>query len=567
MADADVRAEARELLDALNTDSMQVNPATGTPESFNKDTAENTKTLTEQVDEILGNLPKKKTAKEKRDDIVEEAEIQAEATANKLVSSLNPAIGALSKIAKSILGVTTSVLGAGLKLGGLALGFRGAMAAFDEFMQPDQSMKERLIGAITGFLARATTDILNLVGVDVNYEEMKKKIRAFFDRTVKFIEDLPATVEEKFEEFKVKFKETFEYIRDVALPVIYDVAVEVVELGKKIKDFVTESGDDFRRAERKSGLQMLVDDITFFGGNIVTAFQNMGTDFAVGGMRFKNMLQTISAGFYELFGYDEKAAEIRKGMLSLENITLAGQRRRDDRAEIALARRDQEDDMRVLEARRKAAAKLESMQSDIFRKQFLDEYGMSEEALMSSIQRLEEDTKTRQERIDRLQRNLDRTMEELAKGGIENVGLGMLNMSGTSATVEVTDTLGRVKSINLPFSQVDPESLLQDPITGLRGRPILLDEFGDIDPRRIEEIVPLVTQILDQNPELFAGSDERLANAVKMAIEEANLQGSVIIDNSTNDSSQKFESNQPTPGDQGSNFHGPPNEPAVVVGG
>ena len=73
MADADVRAEARELLDALNTDSMQVNPATGTPESFNKDTAENTKTLTEQVDEILGNLPKKKTAKEKRDDIVEEA--------------------------------------------------------------------------------------------------------------------------------------------------------------------------------------------------------------------------------------------------------------------------------------------------------------------------------------------------------------------------------------------------------------------------------------------------------------------------------------------------------------
>ena len=180
MADADVRAEARELLDALNTDSMQVNPATGTPESFNKDTAENTKTLTEQVDEILGNLPKKKTAKEKRDDIVEEAEIQAEATANKLVSSLNPAIGALSKIAKSILGVTTSVLGAGLKLGGLALGFRGAMAAFDEFMQPDQSMKERLIGAITGFLARATTDILNFVGQDVDYEEMKKKVRAFF---------------------------------------------------------------------------------------------------------------------------------------------------------------------------------------------------------------------------------------------------------------------------------------------------------------------------------------------------------------------------------------------------
>ena len=192
MADADVRAEARQLLDALNTDSMQVNPATGTSESFNKDTAENTKTLTEQVDEILGSLPKKKTAKEKRDDIVEEAEVQAQATANKLVSSLNPAIGALSKIAKSILGVTTSVLGAGLKLGGLALGFRGAMAAFDEFMQPDQSMKERLIGAITGFLARATTDILNFVGVDVNYEEMKKKSENFFDRTVKFIETIPA---------------------------------------------------------------------------------------------------------------------------------------------------------------------------------------------------------------------------------------------------------------------------------------------------------------------------------------------------------------------------------------
>ena len=234
MADADVRAEARELLDALNTDSMQVNPATGTSESFNKDTAENTKTLTEQVDEILGNLPKKKTAKEKRDDIVEEAEIQAEATAKTLVSSLNPAVGALSKIANSILGVTTSVLGAGLKLGGLALGFRGAMAAFDEFMQPDQSMKERLINAITGFLARATTDILNFVGVDVNYEEMKKKIRAFFDRTVKFIENLPATVEEKFEKFKKDFKNAFDYAKDEVLPYIVDVALHIDDASRSV---------------------------------------------------------------------------------------------------------------------------------------------------------------------------------------------------------------------------------------------------------------------------------------------------------------------------------------------
>ena len=171
---------------------------------------------------------RRKTAKEKRDDIVEEAEIQAEATAKTLVSSLNPAIGALSKIANSILGVTTSVLGAGLKLGGLALGFRGAMAAFDEFMQPDQSMKERLIGAITGFLARATTDILNFVGVDVNYEEMKKKIRAFFDRTLKFIENLPATVEEKFEQFKKDFKNAFDYAKDEVVPYIIDVALHIV---------------------------------------------------------------------------------------------------------------------------------------------------------------------------------------------------------------------------------------------------------------------------------------------------------------------------------------------------
>lgn len=566
MADADVRAEARQLLDVLNTDSSRVNPATGTSESFNKDTADNTKTLTEQVDEILGNLPKKKTAKEKRDDVVEEATIQAEATAKTLVSSLNPAVGALSKIANSILGVTRSVLGAGLKAGGLALGFRGAMAAFDEFMQPDQSMKERLINAITGFLARSTTDILNFVGVDVNYEEMKKKIREFFDRTVKFLETLPADVEEKFEKFKVDFKETFEYIRDEALPTIYSIAQEIVRLGGIVYDFVTTSGDELREREKKTRLESTVDAVGDVGGGFVMALETLSDSFAAARLRLSNAFSGILATFYRLSGQGDKADAIRAEMLDLQNIAEANKLRREQRIERRRIRKEQEQEQRILDVRLEALERIDSMFTDKARERFLKEFGMSEEDLRNSVKTLQASIDLKLAEIVKLDASLSRTMGQTAQGFTVGAFGGDDELTRHfGASVSVMDMEGNKRVISVPLSKVDPESIGTDEF----GNPTfsLLDQFGDVNAKRIGEIVPLVTQVLQNNPDLLAGSDERLATAIKQAIEDANLSSNVIIDAHSEDNSTNTGGTQPTPGDQGSDFHGPLNEPAVVVGG
>ena len=124
---------------------------------------------------------------------------------------------------------------------------------------------------------------------------------------------------------------------------------------------------------------------------------------------------------------------------------------------------------------------------------------------------------------------------------------------------------GNKRVISVPLSKVDPESIGTDEF----GNPTfsLLDQFGDVNAKRIGEIVPLVTQVLQNNPDLLAGSDERLATAIKQAIEDANLSSNVIIDAHSEDNSTNTGGTQPTPGDQGSDFHGPLNEPAVVVGG
>ena len=580
MADADVRAEARELLNALNTDSSRVNPATGTSESFNKDTADNTKTLTEQVDEILGNLPKKKTAKEKRDDIVEEAEVQAQATAKTLVSSLNPAVGALSKIANSILGVTRSVLGAGLKAGGLALGFRSAMAAFDEFMQPDQSMKERLIGAITGFLARTTTDILNFVGADVDYEEMKKEIKAFFDRTVKFLETLPADVEEKFEKFKVDFKNAFDYAKDevvpyiidVALPSLYDAAVEVAALSKKIYEFTRVSGQDYRDMEQKTLLERLIDDIKNFGLGIADAFSNLIDDFSLSGLTIKTLVQSAAAFVFDKLGMDERAAAVRSDMVTLEEINTASRVRREQREELRKLRIEQEEEKRIFNARSKALERYQSMRSESSKQRFLSELGMTEEMLFKSFDDLLESTTQRSVQIMNLEGNIARPIRDLAQTFTASLlpkppaGLGI---KSDNAIISILDPSGNYRTLEIPFSQVTPESMRQYQYTGIKDFT-LLDQFGDIDPRREAELVPLITRILERNPELFAAGEEKLANALKQAIEDANLQGSVLIDNSTNDNSQKFESSQTNPGNADPTIPGgigPVNEPALVIPG
>ena len=171
--------------------------------------------------------------------------------------------------------------------------------------------------------------------------------------------------------------------------------------------------------------------------------------------------------------------------------------------------------------------------------------------------------------IFRLEANLNRELKDFARGITATL---LPNIPGLndpdSAGIQILDPTGAYKNISIPFSQVSPESLRQYQITGDASGLTLLDQFGDVDRRRIQEIVPLVTRMLERNPALFEGGDEKLANAIKQAIEDANLAGSVIIDNSQTDNSTDIKPTQPSPGNPGHpEFIGPMNEPALVLPG
>ena len=211
------------------------------------------------------------------------------------------------------------------------------------------------------------------------------------------------------------------------------------------------------------------------------------------------------------------------------------------------------------------------MRSESSKKRFLSELGMTEEMLFKSFDDLLESNTQRSVQIMNLEANIARPIRDLAQTFTASLIPTMSDYLGRkpdNAVVSILDPSGNYRTLEIPFSQVTPESMRRYQYTGEKNFT-LLDQFGDIDPRRVAELVPLITRILERNPELFAAGEEKLANALKQAIEDANLQGSVLIDNSTNDNSQKFESSQTNPGNTDPTIPGgmgPANE-SVVTGG
>ena len=77
-------------------------------------------------------------------------------------------------------------------------------------------------------------------------------------------------------------------------------------------------------------------------------------DFGLAGLRFTNMVQTITSFIFDKIGMDKKAEEIRAGMLSLEDINRAGTIRKEQRLELRKLREEQEAERTILNARLKA---------------------------------------------------------------------------------------------------------------------------------------------------------------------------------------------------------------------
>ena len=80
---------------------------------------------------------------------------------------------------------------------------------------------------------------------------------------------------------------------------------------------------------------------------------------------------------------------------------------------------------------------------------------------------------------------------------------------------------------------------------------MLIDQFGDVDKEELKKLFLSSHKYWTKIQNFLKVEMKNLQTAIKMAIEDANLAGSVIIDNSQTDNSTDIKPTQPSPGNPG----------------